>query len=399
MNEQSLQVCMLGDFSIRLGDHEIDDGGNRSRKVWLLLAYMIYTRSRSVTNEELASLLWSDEDASVNPLNAMKTMFHRARSFLDKLGDGVGHQLILRQKGGYIWNTEIPLILDTDQFESLCQQGRSASNADMKIDCWLQALDLYHGDFLDKLSSEPWVVPISAYFHQLYLQTVLEILPLLEQRHRPEDAIRTCRQAVKVEPYNEDIYRYLIRLLLAQGRQREAISIYEDMSELLFANFGIMPSDETLSLYREAIRTVNDRAVSPGIIMEQMREAVEGDGALMCDYDFFKVIYHAVARSVFRSGDAVHLALISVTDKDGNELPRRSLDRVMENLQEVICSNLRRGDIAARCSVSQFILLLPQANYENSGMVCRRLVKSFSRQYPHSPAQLQASIHPLEPTM
>ena len=69
----------------------------------------------------------------------------------------------------------------------------------------------------------------------------------------------------------------------------------------------------------------------------------------------------------------------------------------MDNLKELIQKNLRRGDIAARCSVSQFILLLPQANYENSCMVCERIIKTFNRQYPHSPATLRSSVHPLEP--
>ena len=41
-----------------------------------------------------------------------------------------------------------------------------------------------------------------------------------------------------------------------------------------------------------------------------------------------------------------------------NRACSRSLDRVVDNLKELIRKNLRRGDIAARCSVSQFILLL-----------------------------------------
>ena len=41
MEENRLRVCMLGSFSIELDGGLIDDGGNRSKKVWLLLAYMI----------------------------------------------------------------------------------------------------------------------------------------------------------------------------------------------------------------------------------------------------------------------------------------------------------------------------------------------------------------------
>ena len=71
----------------------------------------------------------------------------------------------------------------------------------------------------------------------------------------------------------------------------------------------------------------------------------------------------------------------------------------MQNLLGVIRSSLRRGDVASRCSVSQYILLLPQANYENSCMVCDRIVKAFGRQYPHSPAVLRFSVQPLDPKL
>ena len=95
--------------------------------------------------------------------------------------------------------------------------------------------------------------------------------------------------------------------------------------------------------------------------------------------------------------DAVHICLLSVTDAAGEELAKRSLDRCMENLQELIRTSLRRGDIAARCSVSQYILMLPQANYENSCKVCDRIVRAFFRQYPHSPAKLHFTVQHLEP--
>lgn len=42
--------------------------------------------------------------------------------------------------------------------------------------------------------------------------------------------------------------------------------------------------------------------------------------------------------------------------------------------------------------------LLPQANFENSRKVMERIIKAFSRQYPHSPAVLHYSVQPLDPT-
>lgn len=397
MSLSSLIVKMLGEFSLKSGDTEINDGANRSRKIWLLLAYIIYNRNRPVSSEELFSLLWEEEESSSNPGNALKTMFHRLRNLLNELDPHGGRELIVRREGAYAWNTTVPLTLDIDRFDQLAQAGLEARDPEEKLTLYLEALSLYGGDFLNKMSSEAWVVPIAAYYHNLYIQMVMETLPLLEERERWADAAQLCQNALVQEPYMEGLYCHQMNALLRQDKSQEAVKVYEAMSELLLANFGIMPSDEARNLYREAIRTVNDRTVSSGFILEQLRESSTAQGALVCDYDIFKVIYHSVARSVARSGDAVHLVLLSAAGEEGDALSRRSLDRVVENLQELIRSSLRRGDIVARCSVSQFILLLPHANYENSRMVCDRIIKAFRRMYPHSPATLRTSIHPLEP--
>ncbi|MBQ7777966.1 MAG: bacterial transcriptional activator domain-containing protein [Oscillibacter sp.] len=399
MENSVFQVRMLGTFSIRKGDQEINDSDNRSRKIWLLLAYMIYCRSRAISQEELVNLLWSDEDGSSNPLNALKTMFHRARASLNQLDGTAGHSLIIRRSGNYAWNTDIPFFYDVDEFEKQCRLGTAAEDKETKLAAYRKALELYQGDFLPKLSSEPWVVPISAYFHNLYIQVLLDTIPLLSEAGQHEDIVTLCRKAVEVEPYNEQLYQHLMQALLALERQREAAHVYEDMSQLLFDSFGIMPSDEIRALYRDAVRTINDRALSISSLRDQLREPPAAKGALLCDYDFFRVIYHAEARALARSGDAVHICLMSATDNKDEELSKRSLDRCMENLQDVICSNLRRGDIASRCSVSQFIFMLPQANYENSCMVCERVIRAFYRQYPHSPAKLHFAVQPLEPSV
>ena len=74
MRPDRLEIRMLSEFSIRSGSLEISDNDNRSRKVWLLLAYMIYYRDRAISQTELLDLLWGEEANSSNPVNALKTM-------------------------------------------------------------------------------------------------------------------------------------------------------------------------------------------------------------------------------------------------------------------------------------------------------------------------------------
>ncbi len=392
-----IDVHMLGEFSLSTGDAQIADQDNRSRTVWLLLAYLLCHRTRSVPQEELIDLLYGNDPKGANPTNALKTALHRVRGLLDQLWPGAGKDLILYHDGGYRWNPESHVELDIDQFERLCHP--SSDNEEHELNSYLAALALYRGEFLNKLSSEPWPLPLTAYFHNQAVQTTLKAVPMLIRLDRMDEAEALCRNAISMEPYHEILHCQLMQILLEQGRQKEVVTLYETLSQRLFDEFGVMPSEEILSLYRESVRTTNTRALPMDMILDRLKETNSASGALVCEYDYFVVLCRSEARSMARDGKAAHIALISVSDADDNELGKRSLDRTMDNLEEQIRTNLRRGDALTRCSVSQFLVMLPQANYENSCMVCRRIISAFSRRYPHSPAKLRFTVQPLEPNL
>ena len=57
----------------------------------------------------------------------------------------------------------------------------------------------------------------------------------------------------------------------------------------------------------------------------------------------------------------------------------------------------RGGDAAARCGAYQSFLLLPHADYAPSRAVCARLLRNFTRRYPHSPLRVTFFVQPLPP--
>ena len=395
MNGPTLQVQMLGQFTLRYGDRTISDSDDRSRRVWSLLAYMLYNHGRSFAQEELIHLYWSNGEKSADPGNALKSIFHRIRTALDKLQPGLGRLLIRRKAGRYFWNNAMPLSLDIEDFEAHFHAAEAAGDDDVRLAEYQAALALYAGDPLPRMTDEIWTIPIVAYYHSLYTRAAAGAIELLEKQELTAEAVALCRRAIHIEPYQEDLYEHLMRGLLRTGDMKGAMSVYEEMSELLFAHFGVMPSETLRTLYRQATRTVNDRTLTMDEVCSQLEEPAPHGGAMVCEYDFFKILYRAEARSIARNGHSANICLLSVSGKDGEMLARRSLDPAMNNLQVLVQNNLRRGDVIARCSISQYIILLPQANYENSRMVADRLVSAFYRRYPHSPARLRYTVQPL----
>ena len=395
MNGPTLQVQMLGQFTLRYGDRTISDSDDRSRRVWSLLAYMLYNHGRSFAQEELIHLYWSNGEKSADPGNALKSIFHRIRTALDKLQPGLGRLLIRRKAGRYFWNNVMPLSLDIEDFEAHFHAAEAAGDDDVRLAEYQAALALYAGDPLPRMTDEIWTIPIVAYYHSLYTRAAAGAIELLEKQERTAEAVALCRRAIHIEPYQEDLYEHLMRGLLRTGDMKGAMSVYEEMSEQLFAHFGVMPSETLRTLYRQATRTVNDRTLTMDEVCSQLAEPAPHGGAMVCEYDFFKILYRSEVRSIARNGHSANICLLSVSGKDGEMLARRSLDPAMNNLQVLVQNNLRRGDVIARCSISQYIILLPQANYENSRMVADRLVSAFYRRYPHSPARLRSTVQPL----
>ena len=393
LNATALEVCTLGGFTIRRGDRELNVSG-RSRKLCLLLAFLISRRERPVPYEELIELLWDEDGRGANSFNALKGILHRARGCLDQLEKGAGRTLILSREGGCQWNDQIPLTLDCERFLQLLQNAGQAQREDRRLSLQLDALALYCGDFLPALSGCPWAAEQTEMLHRLYLQTTLEVLPRLEAAGRWEQAAQTAGDALALEPCHEELCRQRMEALLRLERQREAILVYEAFQDRLLNQLGVMPSDRLRELYRQAHSLHNPRAISAVTLLERLQEPPQ-PGALLCDFDFFRVICHSMARRAGRSGEPLHIALLSLAAPEGRELARHSLDRAMDNLQALILTQLRRGDAAARCSISQFVLRLPQSGYENSRMVCQRIVRAFVRQYPHSPVVLQFTVQPV----
>ena len=388
-----LKIQMLGGFSLRLGKRELQDTDTRSKKVWVLLAYLIIHREQTVTQRTLIDLLWGDEPDSTNPENALRITMHRTRTLLEQLSPELGRGMILRRRGGYQWNGGGEV--DSERFEALCCQ--KAEDPDLRLRNLMEAISLYRGDYLPRQSGEVWVVSTAAYLHNLFVSAAQEAVELLIQQGRSHEAAGVCRRCLALEPCHEGFCRELMQLLAAAGDRRGAAEVYDRLSKRLFDDFGISPSEETRAVYRAAAYSPEDRVLSIDDVMGNLRESDAPSGALQCDFDYFRILCHALSRTMERSGGAAHVVLLDVISTAEREMPRQTIDRVMGQLSQQIRLSLRRGDVFCQCSVSQFTVLLSRANFENCQMICDRILRNFRRAYPYVPIRIAYQIRPLSP--
>ena len=391
-----MKVQLFGKCTISVGDVEIQDSGKRLSKIWLLIAFLISNCGRNLSQEELIEHLWGRE-ANSNPTGTLKTTLWRGRMLLDELWPSAGHELILNKNNGYEWNADYPMEVDVNIFEGICRNGSISVSANARVEELRRAVALYRGDFLEKYCGEDWVGPLTAYYNSMYVQAVLELISLLDIEQYPKEIADLARVALKVSPYQEELYQHLMNALVQLGELKQADAIYGELRELLYKNLGVSPSVEVRELHSTIVRNLSDRAMTPDMLREQLLEKDPAPGPLFCEFPVFRQFYQAEARSVSRRGDAVHVAMLSVVPIEGTELSETGLERAMMQLREQIRSGLRRGDVVARCSASQYAVLLLQANFENSNMVCDRIVRSFMLAHPRTTVRVRSVVLPLEP--
>jgi len=397
INDNTVYVNMLGGFSITLDGKHIDAMGNQSKKPWNLLEYLIAFRKREIALEEMIDLFWGNDDSN-NPSGALKTLLFRSRKLLTPLTESPQDYLI-HVRGTYAWNPDVETVVDIDEFEALCDHIFSTgTSAEYQLGLCLQAFDLYKGDFLPKSSWVSWVIPISAYYHSLYQKLVHKIVTLLKEREDYQKIIDICQRAIAIEQFDEKVHYELIYALYKTGNQQAALDHYNHTINMLYDEFAITPSDDLKELYKTIQDTKHGITTDLSIIQDSLREETEERGAFYCEYAVFKNIYQLESRAIERTGDSIYLGLITISDSRGKLLKPSIQTRAMAELGEAICRSLRRGDAYTRYSISQYIILIPTATYENGEKVLQRIASNFKKDYTRKDLNVQCSLMALLPS-
>jgi len=388
----AIEVRMLGGFSIGTEQSRIDDMQNRSQKPWLLLAYLVCNRNRTVTQEELLRLCWGDEEEKDDPANALRVVLHRTRTMLEKLGIGSGKELIVRTKDGFRWNSRRPVWVDVEEFDRLYGAGMAAQEKVQRLNCFLRAIRLYDGDFLSRNSGGAWRKTNAERLRKQYVGMVLSGLDILMQDGRMEEADELARKATEIVPYEEGICRRRMKALMAMGREDEAVGVYETLRRDLLMNFDRMPEDETSKVYFEGLRLYR----APEIPLE-LRQSDDDknrgkNGARVCDFNFCRTFYMSIEWLIVQCGLEVYNALFTIGSREERRLSQRTIDRAAENLVEQLKMDLGRGDAITRCDEHQVLALIGAKGYENACRICEKQVETFCRAYPNTAVKLDFGV-------
>lgn len=368
-----LTVNSLGKFQITDGNVVVGDEELRSNMLSKLLLYILLYRDKTLTIEDITTAVWQDEEIE-NPAGALKNLMYRLRKTLAKY---FGNQdFILTNRGSYRWNPQVSVNFDIEQFDKLMNEAKQENSLEKSEVLYEQAIALYQGDFMVRLTDMHFILTLHTYYHSLYLSCVKALAKIYLKLERYENLEKICTDALKLESGDEELYCYQIEARMRCGKVNLAMESYEKAREIMEKELGVRKTTILNKVYDELMK-ISKGGSSYNI--EEIKEDIEESdptGVFMCGYPIFKEIYHLEARKSTRSEEPENLVLLTVQARETEEpaVAEFRVKQVMAGLEETIGECLRVGDVAAKYSDTQFILLLPTCTQELAMLVANRII-------------------------
>lgn len=371
-----ITVNTLGKFQITDGEAFVNDDSLRSTMLIKLLIYLLLYRDKTLTTDDISNAIWQDEEID-NPAGALKNLMYRLRKEL--VANFGENDFVLTNRGSYRWNPDVNVVLDIELFEKLINEAKSENIYEQAILKYEQAISLYQGEFMSKIMEMHWIMTLNTYYHSLYLSSVKGLAELYIKFEKYEELEKLCNDALQYENADEQLYCYQIEARMRNGNVSLALESYEKAREIMEKELGIRKTTILNKVYEELLQmSKGQTAYNINDVKEDITEE-NPEGVFFCGYPVFKEIYRLEARKSARSTEQEHLVLLTIEDKgfDRKEVTEFRVKKAMESLEKVINESLRVGDVAAKYSDSQFIILLPTCTEDLAALVANRIVAKF----------------------
>ncbi|MBI5033018.1 MAG: tetratricopeptide repeat protein, partial [Chloroflexi bacterium] len=181
-----LAVYTLGQEQFVVNGDAIAEIRPQTRELFLFLLSRLPTGARK---EELADKFWSDlsPDRADGVLGVTLTRIRKLPCPVSLVN------------GWYVLEPE-HLWYDVQEFEKGLADAKRASSASLRIPRLKQTLDLYHGDYLERMESI-WVIEERARLRQVYLSALISLAEAYAETSDLEAALNTFQKASQVESF------------------------------------------------------------------------------------------------------------------------------------------------------------------------------------------------------
>jgi WD40 repeat protein/DNA-binding SARP family transcriptional activator len=239
-----MQFRVLGPLEVDSGSRPIPLGGAKQRAV---LAHLIMRANEVVPAETLIDEVWGDEP----PEKARNII----QTYVSHLRKALGHDRIEWRTPGYRLRLDHSEF-DAARFEALVREAKRALPVDpnVAVGTLEDALALWRGPALADLADQPSLMAEATRLDNLRLEAQeARIDGLLAIGAQPR-AIGELEVLLADNPLREKLWGLLMVALYREGRQADALSVFQRAREILADELGIDPSPDLVRLHERVLR-------------------------------------------------------------------------------------------------------------------------------------------------
>jgi LuxR family maltose regulon positive regulatory protein len=225
-----------------------------TRRARDIFCYIATSKHRRVSKDVLIEEFWPDEDPAVVEKNFHPTISHIRKALNSR--QTLKQNFIVFRDGSYQLNPELSYSIDAEEFERLIAEAELAKR-EKETDKFRRSLEtaysLYRGEFMAG-TYDNWADERRSFYTEQFGRVVSALAKLSFSEKRWSNVLKYGQEALKDDPFREDIHRLIMRSLAAQAKPAAVKKHFEDLAKMLNGELGIEPTAETRKLYRELVR-------------------------------------------------------------------------------------------------------------------------------------------------
>ena len=253
-------VTLLGPFAVAVDGNLVADTEWRSRRARQLVALLALAPNRRLTTEQVMDALWPDLPPDAARANLHKTATLARQAMRSK------ESVVLRGDVVSLWPSA-EVAIDVVELETAARHALASGGRGRCADVARR----FGGELLPDERYEEWALAPRDRIRRLYLGVLR--------------AGGLWSELADADATDEEAHRELMKEHFEAGRLHAAIRQFQRVRTILARETGVLPSPQTVALYREIVGTATSGWVRPGLVGREtelvraratLRRAAEG---------------------------------------------------------------------------------------------------------------------------
>ena len=240
-----LYITFMGGPRFLLDGADVSD--QISSKAAAIIALVLMRETRQMRRSDIISYLWSESSDDAAKYNLRFNLWQIKKALVQADGES----LLLVSKDVIKVNPNFSFLCDISEIEQAALEDIN-SIAELK-----HLLSLFRGDFFENCSLHncenflEYIIQRRYYLENRKLVVYHRLIRLTYENALDDDCLQFMSACEEIDPYNEDIAKIRLEILIRRSAWRDAVQYYQMFYSRLLRDVGAEPSPELQELSKQ----------------------------------------------------------------------------------------------------------------------------------------------------